>query len=60
MNANNQPHHYTAREYKRQLEREVATLNATTDPDERAKASKRVANVREYLEAAEKREKVTR
>jgi len=59
MNANNQPHYYTAREYRRQLERETATLNATTDPQERVLAQKRVANVREYLEAAEKREAVT-
>jgi hypothetical protein len=60
MNASNQPHHYTAREYLRQLERETATLSATTNPQERALAQKRVANVREYLEAAKRRELVNR
>jgi len=58
MNANFHPHHYTAQEYRVQLQKEVQTLNGTTDPEERAKVSKRVANVREYLEAAEHREAV--
>ena len=60
MNASNQPHHYTAREYRVQLQKETQTLNETLDPEERAKAQKRVANVREYLEAAERRELVNR
>lgn len=60
MNASNLPHHYTAREYRVQLQKETQTLNETTEPQERVKASERFANVREYLEAAEHRELVNR
>ena len=42
------------------LETAVKELNETTDPAKRATASRKVANLREYLEAAEHRETVNR